>query len=96
MKTAVRAHEIATLLDGMPDIRCLSLDCFDTLIWRNAQMPRDIFAEIPLLGGGLEPRTHVESRVRDDHGVDVNRPFSTEYLASYARRSFMTLAPVSG
>jgi FMN phosphatase YigB (HAD superfamily) len=66
MKTAVRAHEIATLLDGMPDIRCLSLDCFDTLIWRNAQMPRDIFAEIPLAGGGLEPRTHVESRVRDE------------------------------
>ena len=29
-------------------------------------MPRDIFAEIPLVGGGLEPRTHVESRVRDD------------------------------
>ena len=66
MKTAVRAHEIATLLDDMPDVRCLSLDCFDTLIWRNAQMPRDIFAEIPLLGGGLEPRTHVESRVRDE------------------------------
>lgn len=67
MKTAVRAHEIATLLDDMPnDVRCLSLDCFDTLIWRNAQMPRDIFADIPLAGGGVEPRTHVESRVRDE------------------------------
>lgn len=76
MKTAVRAHEIATLLDDMPqDVRCLSLDCFDTLIWRNAQMPRDIFAEIPLTGGGVEPRTYVESRVRDERAA---RDGSTE------------------
>jgi FMN phosphatase YigB (HAD superfamily) len=67
MKTAVRAHEIATLLDDMPhDVRCLSLDCFDTLIWRNAQAPRDVFAELPLPGGGIEPRANVESRLRSE------------------------------
>ena len=67
MKTAVRAHEIATLLDDVPShVRCLSLDCFDTLIWRNAQMPRDIFAELPFAGGGIEPRTYVESRLREE------------------------------
>ena len=67
MKTAVRAHEIATLLDDMPqDVRCLSLDCFDTLLWRNTQMPRDVFADLPLAGGGIETRTYSESRARDE------------------------------
>jgi FMN phosphatase YigB (HAD superfamily) len=67
MKTAVRAHEIATLLDDMPEgVRCLSLDCFDTLIWRNAQMPRDVFADLPLPGGGIEMRTYTEIRARDE------------------------------
>jgi FMN phosphatase YigB (HAD superfamily) len=67
MKKAVRAHEIASLLDDMPsDIRCLSLDCFDTLIWRNAQMPRDVFADLPLPGGGIEMRAYTEMRARDE------------------------------
>ena len=67
MKTAVRAHEIATLLNDMPEgVRCLSLDCFDTLLWRNAQMPRDVFADLPLAGGGIEPRSSTESRLRDE------------------------------
>src|SRR4051794_12129933 len=70
MKTAVRAHEIATLLDDMPqDVRCLSLDCFDTLIWRNAQMPRDVFADLPLPGGGIEIRSYTESRARDERAA---------------------------
>jgi len=70
MKTAVRADEIATLLDDMPqDIRCLSLDCFDTLLWRNAQMPRDVFADLPLAGGGVEARSYAESRARDERAA---------------------------
>ncbi|HMI19425.1 MAG TPA: HAD family hydrolase, partial [Sphingomonas sp.] len=67
MKTAVRAHEIATLLDDMPqEVRCLSLDCFDTLLWRNAQAPRDIFADPAIAGGGVEPRVGAEGRARDE------------------------------
>lgn len=67
MKTAVRAHEIATLLDEVPaGVNCLSLDCFDTLIWRNAQAPRDVFADLPIAGGGIEPRASVEARARDE------------------------------
>lgn len=70
MKTAVRAHEIATLLDDMPEsTRCLSLDCFDTLIWRNTQMPRDVFADLPLAGGGIETRSYAESRARDERNA---------------------------
>ncbi|HVI99725.1 MAG TPA: HAD family hydrolase [Sphingomonas sp.] len=58
MKISVRAHEIATLLDRAPDtVETLSLDCFDTLLWRNVHAPKDIFAELDIPGGGVEPRT---------------------------------------
>src|SRR3546814_2723508 len=33
----------------------LSLDCFDTLLWRNVHAPKDIFTEIAIAGGGVEP-----------------------------------------
>lgn len=61
MKISVRAHELPTLLDRMPkSVTTLSLDCFDTLLWRNTQAPRDVFAEIALPGGGIEPRVWAE------------------------------------
>jgi len=61
----VHAHEIAALLDpAPPGITTLSLDCFDTLLWRNAHAPRDVFAEITLPGGGTEPRMWAESAAR--------------------------------
>jgi FMN phosphatase YigB (HAD superfamily) len=61
MQLTVRAHELATLLDRAPaGITTLSLDCFDTLMWRNVAAPRDVFAEIPLPGGGIEPRVWAE------------------------------------
>ncbi len=60
-KMTIRAHELATLLDRAPDgITTLSLDCFDTLLWRNTHAPRDVFAEIDLPGGGIEPRSWAE------------------------------------
>src|SRR3546814_4231119 len=34
----------------------LSLDCFDALLWRNVHAPKDIFTEIAIAGGGVEPR----------------------------------------
>ncbi|HWI86531.1 MAG TPA: hydrolase, partial [Sphingomonas sp.] len=65
MRTAVRAHEIASLLDDAPDgLRCLSLDCFDTLLWRNVHAPADIFAEFPIRGGAIDPRGIAERRAR--------------------------------
>src|SRR3546814_3237223 len=61
MKISVRAHEIATLLDHAPDsIAMLSLDCFDTLLWRNVHAPKDIFTEIAIAGGGVEPRARAQ------------------------------------
>ena len=65
MQFTVRAHEVETLLDRAPEgVEVLSLDCFDTLIWRNTHAPTDVFAELALPGGGIEPRTWGERQAR--------------------------------
>ncbi|WP_420141460.1 HAD family hydrolase [Sphingomonas sp.] len=70
MKMVVRGQEIAMLLDEAPaDVRILSLDCFDTLLWRNVHAPRDVFTEFPLAGGGIEPRLGGEGRARAARGA---------------------------
>ena len=46
----------------------LSLDCFDTLLWRDTQAPRDVFADLAFAGGAVEPRIwsiHVEPDASD-------------------------------
>jgi FMN phosphatase YigB (HAD superfamily) len=40
----VLPHQLATVLDGRRGIRMLSLDCFDTLLWRDVHAPADLFA----------------------------------------------------
>ena len=65
MQFTVRAFEIETLLDRAPEgIEVLSLDCFDTLIWRNTHAPTDVFADLEHEGGGIEPRTWAETQAR--------------------------------
>ena len=65
MQATIRAYEIETLLDRAPaGIEILSLDCFDTLIWRNTHAPTDVFAEMDFAGGGIEPRTWAETNAR--------------------------------
>ncbi|SMF72587.1 HAD family hydrolase [Allosphingosinicella indica] len=65
MKTSVRAHQIAGLLDQAPEgVRVLSLDCFDTLLWRNTHAPHDVFADLELEGGAVWPRMRAENRAR--------------------------------
>ncbi len=65
MQMTVRAFEIEDLLDRAPEgIEILSLDCFDTLIWRNTHAPTDVFADIEFEGGGVEPRMWAESHAR--------------------------------
>lgn len=43
-----RPHELATLLDdpAWRKIKVLSLDCFDTLLWRAGATPHDVFFEL--------------------------------------------------
>ncbi|MFA5966702.1 MAG: HAD family hydrolase [Sphingomonas sp.] len=78
MTTTIRPHEIATLLDHAPaGIKTLSLDCFDTLLWRATQLPQDVFAEFGDAGGGIEGRVAAEKtarhrRVRRDGQVEVS------------------------
>lgn len=65
MQATIRAYEIETLLDRAPaGIEILSLDCFDTLIWRNTHAPTDVFAEMDFAGGGIEPRMWAETNAR--------------------------------
>jgi FMN phosphatase YigB (HAD superfamily) len=61
MDNMVTAAGLAGLLDNAPDaVRVLSLDCFDTLLWRNCQAPIDVFADC----GGVWRRTRAERRAR--------------------------------
>ncbi|WP_419807973.1 HAD family hydrolase [Sphingomonas sp.] len=65
MKLTVRGKEIAGLLDRAPaGVTVLSLDCFDTLIWRTTHAPHDVFAALDLPGGGVEPRQWAEQLAR--------------------------------
>lgn len=65
LKTAARAGALPELLaDAPPGIRFLSLDCFDTLIWRNVNAPVDVFAELAIPGGGMEARIWAEQKAR--------------------------------
>lgn len=44
---SVRAWEMADLFDQVaPYVSTLSLDCFDTLLWRNTRTPVDVFYEL--------------------------------------------------
>lgn len=74
MMNAVRAHEITALLDDLDDdVRILSLDCFDTLIWRNAHAPIDVFHDLDIPGGAMPMRVLAENRARKALVLDKQR-----------------------
>ncbi len=52
---AIHPHDLPKAIDGFPDISILSLDCFDTLLWRDCHAPADVFATLP----GLNPRQRI-------------------------------------
>ena len=65
MTLTARAYDFADILDSAPEgIKILSLDCFDTLLWRNTNLPVDVFAELPLRGSPIEARIWGETRAR--------------------------------
>ena len=47
MSESIAPHELEQLLDRWADLSCLSLDCFDTLLWRDVHAPRDLFHALP-------------------------------------------------
>ncbi len=65
MQISLRSSELAGLLDQAPaGVRWLSLDCFDTLVWRDTATPADVFADLSFDGGAMEPRRRAEGAAR--------------------------------
>lgn len=74
MKISVTAQQIPSLLDDAPTgVSILSLDCFDTLLWRNVQAPSDIFVDLNLEGGAIEPRVLAERQARKGQALLAGR-----------------------
>jgi FMN phosphatase YigB (HAD superfamily) len=89
MTETILPHELPDALDrvsgAVPDtIKVLSLDCFDTLLWRDCHAPSDLFAALPDLSTGqrivaetnarkaeanLRRRTEVGLRAIYDHAM---------------------------
>lgn len=62
----VAPHQLADLLSSAPaGVKVLSLDCFDTLIWRNTHAPRDVFADLAQAGCAADQRAFAESAARE-------------------------------
>jgi len=59
---ACAPHELPGVLDRYDGLKVLSLDCFDTLLWRDCHGPQDLFAALP----GIMPsqRAAGEGRAR--------------------------------
>ena len=72
MQFEVRAYELEGLLDRIPaGVEVLSLDCFDTLIWRGTSAPVDVFADLTL------PGSSVGGRMLAEHGTRLRAMATT-------------------
>src|SRR5689334_1901442 len=70
MIEAIQPNALPSALDVFPGVRVLSLDCFDTLIWRDSHTPIDVFARLP--GATLLQRAWAEKRARQAAGYGRN------------------------
>lgn len=55
MDGTILPRDLASAIDTFPDIKVLSLDCFDTLLWRDCHAPADVFTGL----AGLNSRQRV-------------------------------------
>lgn len=63
MTETILPHELPHALDRAPDgVKVLSLDCFDTLLWRDCHAPSDVFAGLSAVSIGQ--RIVAETRAR--------------------------------
>ena len=74
----IAPHELPTLLDHYPAATTLSLDCFDTLLWRDCHAPGDIFTELTGLNALQRHKCEMAARRAaklsnrgEDIGIDV-------------------------
>lgn len=67
MTRKITADKLASALELFGDgIRILSLDCFDTLVWRSTYAPTDVFSDLDC---GIRVRTWCESLQRQHNRV---------------------------
>src|SRR5262249_3845065 len=77
----VRGHELPGLLDAhAPGAKVLSLDCFDTILWRRTATPSDVFCDLAnepafqALGLSARLRAQAESLARSFRRLHGARP----------------------
>ncbi|WP_353395208.1 HAD family hydrolase [Hydrogenophaga sp. 5NK40-0174] len=82
--TEIAPQELAGLLETLPSgVKALSLDCFDTIVWRRVERPSDVFFNLQAhprwqeAGMTAALRAKAENRVREEkhllHGIrEVN------------------------
>lgn len=74
--------DLPSALDAFPGVTVLSLDCFDTLIWRDTYCPRDIFAALPGTTPLQRIRAETQARKRARHGRGRNEVSIGEIYAN--------------
>lgn len=71
VRSRVRAKELTSLLAEHPDVTVLSLDCFDTILWRTTAAPVDVFYDLAhseafsKVGMNARLRVTSENKARD-------------------------------
>lgn len=92
LKSQINALELPSLLDQYPNINTLSLDCFDTILWRRTATPIDLFYDIQQLpefkslgfSARLRAQAEISARQRvllTEGNTEVN--LKNIYLASF-------------
>lgn len=69
MQQTITPDRLADALDGQDDVKILSLDCFDTLLWRDVHAPADLF--------GLLSAVTADQRVRAESTTRKARTLAT-------------------
>lgn len=64
MDLSIKPCDLPEALALAPDAEILSLDCFDTLIWRNVHQPTDVFSDLQAHGFSPAQRIFAESTAR--------------------------------
>ncbi|MER9057330.1 hypothetical protein [Mesorhizobium sp. M0910] len=95
-KAQIKGHDIPNILDDFGDsVKVLSLDCFDTLLWRKTATPRDVFtvlADNPVARRlGMTPHQRISAAARAYRAKPLENG-STEIDIGDIYRSFTSLS----
>lgn len=73
--TSIRTSEFEQLYEllrtGQHGLKCLSLDCFDTILWRNVDQPVDVFYRLQQMPGFS--RLHMNAALRQKSESDARK-----------------------